>query len=299
MIGTSQSSLRFIKLQRRSTKTKAITGSPTNSSLSSPTASAGTQTSAHELASPVVESNNNNNNNNQVVFVDVSHPRRGAVYPPPSEGVLRAIEASERFAASPAPPATPTTHTPPPTDVDDTSATGEKALSLFGRRVPKALQLYKVALCAAWSASQKNKSTTEQQQQHEECPFGSNCAFAHGPNEQRSRLINVQFVRKLRTKGRERASVDPSRYKVRMCDSYVSGGTAACEYGENCMYAHGVHELRSISTNSEAEARLKQLLLARHGGSGAATSTARRPEAKAALSSSSSSSSCSSQSSCA
>eukprot|EP00760_Papus_ankaliazontas_P027382 PhM_4_TR3308/c0_g1_i1/m.49884 len=279
MIGSSQSSLRFVKLRRRpntsagtkkATPTESVSASPT--SPQSPLGTTGTPLLALE--------------HNVAVFVDVSHPSRGAVHPPPSEGVLRAVESSERLTGSPksntatsptlhivppspdspkAAPDTPTTTTGSIKDANETSHRNEPSIV---RRVPKMLQLYKVALCDAWVASNKSKGTSGDAPA--ECPFGVHCSFAHGPHEQRSRLINAQFVRKLRTKGRERASVDPSKYKLRLCEKFMSGGI--CEYGDNCMYAHGAHALRSVETNAVAEAQLKAMLEAHKSKVGGATS---------------------------
>eukprot|EP00760_Papus_ankaliazontas_P004903 PhM_4_TR12260/c0_g1_i1/m.52960 len=141
----------------------------------------------------------------------------------------------------------PITNPPPPPPLAPSSLF--MVHSFTTRRVPKVVQLFKVYMCVSYMVSQCA------------CPFSSRCRFAHGPNEQRSCLINIQFVRKLRTMGQERASVDPSKYKVRLCDKFMAGGMTACEYGENCMYAHGEPELRSVEANRKAEAQLKRLLL--------------------------------------
>eukprot|EP00760_Papus_ankaliazontas_P024576 PhM_4_TR2391/c2_g3_i3/m.61250 len=171
MIGSSESSLRFIKLRRRTNKSSK-TASPTESvSSASPAAQSPVGSTQGTTLFPLDSST--------VFFVDASHPSRGAVYPPPSEGVLRAVEASERLTGSMSKSFTYATkyatsllspHLAPdsPKSVPDTLTTAilpapiqpnvkdaDDKLPSFGRRVPGALQLYKVPLCEAWTASGK------------------------------------------------------------------------------------------------------------------------------------------------
>eukprot|EP00760_Papus_ankaliazontas_P031624 PhM_4_TR5367/c0_g1_i1/m.29125 len=82
------------------------------------------------------------------------------------------------------------------------------------------------------------------------CPNGNMCIDAHGRNELRTREINVPVVRKLRSRGIERAVVDPNKFKVRLCEKYEA--TGECPFGAQCMFAHGAEELRDVSVNRTA-----------------------------------------------
>eukprot|EP00760_Papus_ankaliazontas_P021806 PhM_4_TR18741/c4_g1_i1/m.1522/K18753/ZFP36L; butyrate response factor len=106
------------------------------------------------------------------------------------------------------------------------------------------------------------------------CEFGERCQDAHGPRELRTREINAQVVRKLRSRGRERATVDPNNYKVRMCQKYYECGL--CPYNPHCMFAHGVEEMRSTDVNREAACRLSKMCRAATAASSKAKRAMRR-----------------------
>eukprot|EP00760_Papus_ankaliazontas_P007518 PhM_4_TR13363/c2_g1_i4/m.64974 len=108
--------------------------------------------------------------------------------------------------------------------------------------VAEHLQVYKTELCEHGCA--------------EACPAGQLCQHAHGPHERRTRHINSEVVCKLRSGGKRRAVVDPTRFKVKMCEH-----AARCSYGANCMYAHHPEELRSVAANCEAGTELARLLM--------------------------------------
>eukprot|EP00760_Papus_ankaliazontas_P033317 PhM_4_TR6288/c5_g1_i1/m.93822 len=107
--------------------------------------------------------------------------------------------------------------------------------------VPAELQLFKTALCPHHTSASG-------------CPLGPKCTFAHGTHELRTREINVQVVRKLRTRGQERASVDPNKFKIKMCHR-----GAQCHCVARCMFAHSPLELRERATNREATCQLSVL----------------------------------------
>eukprot|EP01012_Entosiphon_sulcatum_P020884 TRINITY_DN2572_c4_g1_i1.p1 TRINITY_DN2572_c4_g1~~TRINITY_DN2572_c4_g1_i1.p1 ORF type:complete len:391 (+),score=71.54 TRINITY_DN2572_c4_g1_i1:52-1173(+) len=52
-------------------------------------------------------------------------------------------------------------------------------------------------------------------------------------------------------------SVDPVRYKTRLCTAYQQG--KPCEYGERCLFAHGQDELRFPASNFAALLRANKL----------------------------------------
>eukprot|EP00760_Papus_ankaliazontas_P036561 PhM_4_TR8344/c3_g2_i2/m.17888/K18753/ZFP36L; butyrate response factor len=108
--------------------------------------------------------------------------------------------------------------------------------------VPVELQQYKTTMCPNYNSN---------------CALGQKCMFAHGTHEIRTREINVQVVRKLRSRGHERAAVDPNKFKVNMCQNLVRRGRCPCR--NLCMFAHDTDELRSVATNREATCHLSSL----------------------------------------
>ena len=56
--------------------------------------------------------------------------------------------------------------------------------------------------------------------------MGTNCKFAHGPQELRS------------------SGGQPGNFKTRMCKTFLSGET--CPAGPGCHFAHGTKELRNM-----------------------------------------------------
>eukprot|EP00760_Papus_ankaliazontas_P007516 PhM_4_TR13363/c2_g1_i2/m.64961 len=134
-----------------------------------------------------------------------------------------------------------------PEDATPNAAAAKKKKNKHKKKVEEEpvaehLQVYKTELCEHGCA--------------EACPAGQLCQHAHGPHERRTRHINSEVVCKLRSGGKRRAVVDPTRFKVKMCEH-----AARCSYGANCMYAHHPEELRSVAANCEAGTELARLLM--------------------------------------
>lgn len=53
---------------------------------------------------------------------------------------------------------------------------------------------------------------------------------------------------------RRRTSSNSSRYKTELCRPFEENGT--CKYGDKCQFAHGVHELRSLSRHPKYKTEL-------------------------------------------
>ncbi|TDH00116.1 hypothetical protein EPR50_G00184150 [Perca flavescens] len=50
------------------------------------------------------------------------------------------------------------------------------------------------------------------------------------------------------------SQVNPSRYKTELCRPFEENGT--CKYGDKCQFAHGMHELRSLSRHPKYKTEL-------------------------------------------
>ncbi|XP_028996727.1 mRNA decay activator protein ZFP36L1-like [Betta splendens] len=50
------------------------------------------------------------------------------------------------------------------------------------------------------------------------------------------------------------SQVNPSRYKTELCRPFEESGT--CKYGDKCQFAHGMHELRSLSRHPKYKTEL-------------------------------------------
>lgn len=64
-------------------------------------------------------------------------------------------------------------------------------------------ELYKTELCKNW-------------QKYHSCDYGEKCKFAHGPHEQRFKLVHP-------------------KYKTEPCENYANG---YCQYGTRCRFIH-------------------------------------------------------------
>ncbi|KAJ8009320.1 hypothetical protein DPEC_G00087660 [Dallia pectoralis] len=54
--------------------------------------------------------------------------------------------------------------------------------------------------------------------------------------------------------GQSQQQVNSSRYKTELCRPYEENGT--CKYGDKCQFAHGLHELRSLSRHPKYKTEL-------------------------------------------
>ncbi|XP_018558919.1 mRNA decay activator protein ZFP36L1b isoform X1 [Lates calcarifer] len=87
--------------------------------------------------------------------------------------------------------------------------------------------------------------------------LGSSCSGNNKENRFRERSYS-ELGDRLRPSGQACASgssqVNSSRYKTELCRPYEENGT--CKYGDKCQFAHGMHELRSLSRHPKYKTEL-------------------------------------------
>ncbi|KAA0148484.1 hypothetical protein FNF29_06701 [Cafeteria roenbergensis] len=91
----------------------------------------------------------------------------------------------------------------------------------------RSTERYKSKICLFWL-------------QPEGCRYGSDCWFAHGPDE-------IRTTANSNTPGNSPAT--NLRYKVRICRHWSESGGDWCPHGVRCTYAHGEDELRTPNDN--------------------------------------------------
>ncbi|MEE6474110.1 hypothetical protein FKM82_010273 [Ascaphus truei] len=69
--------------------------------------------------------------------------------------------------------------------------------------------------------------------------------------ERSQHLLNLQHQQQQQKSG---AQVNSTRYKTELCRPYEESG--ACKYGEKCQFAHGFHELRSLTRHPKYKTEL-------------------------------------------
>ncbi|KAA0150641.1 hypothetical protein FNF29_05216 [Cafeteria roenbergensis] len=92
----------------------------------------------------------------------------------------------------------------------------------------RSTERYKSKICLFWL-------------QPEGCRYGSDCWFAHGPDE-------IRTTANSNTPGNSPAT--NLRYKVRICRHWSESGGDWCPHGVRCTYAHGEDELRTPNDNA-------------------------------------------------
>ena len=135
---------------------------------------------------------------------------------------------------------TPSTTSPAPIGFQQTLSEFEN-LEAEPKKID--VQLFKVKPCRAHPLGK--------------CIYGARCIYAHSPAEIRTRDVNAQVIRKLMSKD-DHCKVDPSKFKVRLCDKWARHGV--CPYIDHCMFAHGPAELRSVAFNREVTRRMAELV---------------------------------------
>lgn len=77
------------------------------------------------------------------------------------------------------------------------------------------------------------------------CPYGTQCAFAHGEHELDPSLVNSgkAFEQRGRTPR-------PDLYKTRICKFHNS--PEGCPFGQRCYFAHGQDELRAAESSNSS-----------------------------------------------
>ncbi|GAA6218586.1 zinc finger protein 36, C3H1 type-like 1 isoform X1 [Lates japonicus] len=87
--------------------------------------------------------------------------------------------------------------------------------------------------------------------------LGSSCSGNNKENRFRERSYS-ELGDRLRPSGQACASgssqVNSSRYKTELCRPFEENGT--CKYGDKCQFAHGMHELRSLSRHPKYKTEL-------------------------------------------
>ena len=69
------------------------------------------------------------------------------------------------------------------------------------------------------------------------CIMGTECHFAHGNHELRSKEEELPLEMKYKM-----MKIPYNNFKTRVCKYYKNN--EACLFGKNCTFAHGDHELR-------------------------------------------------------
>ena len=87
---------------------------------------------------------------------------------------------------------------------------------------------YKTSLCRHW-------------EQYKTCALGNACSFAHGDFEKR----NVKDPLPQTFPGKEYIGAVHSNYKTQICKNFETNGS--CKYGNMCCFAHGEHQMRSLT----------------------------------------------------